>query len=235
MPVEVPTAGKRALVGTKAFASGVGDVGLAIVTAKTPAGLQMILVDARDEDRADTASWDVDAMVGSRSGRFDCTGLPATPQQELGAIDALYLEPDFHGGLWRLTACYAGALRRIARLLGQLIDDRGLKSSTAMQLRLGKVALEAEGALLWATNACQAVEQGETAPEAAVRAALFAREAVEGASDRALALVERVAGTSMHRRGSEIGRIARNLRFYLRQADLDGKLALATEHWFGET
>ena len=43
-----------------------------------------------------------------------------------------------------------------------------------------------------------------------------------------LVLVERVAGTAMHARGSETGRIARDLRFFLRQAHLDDKLALAT-------
>ena len=60
---------------------------------------------------------------------------------------------------------------------------------------------------------------------------LFAREAIEQAATRLLALVERVNGTAMHRRGSEIGRLSRDLRLYLRQADLDGKLRVATTPW----
>jgi len=220
------------LTGNKAFASGVGDIGLAIVTAKSQGTLQMVLVDATDATRGRPESWDVDAMVGSRSGRFDCANLPAGDSERLGQPDALFAEPAFHGGLWRLSACYAGALGRIARLLAELLDSRGLRSLPQTRHRLGLVAVEAEGALLWATNACLAVELGEAASNHAVRAALFSREAIEQAADRALALCERAAGTAMHRRTSELGRLARDLRFYLRQADLDGKLAMATEHWF---
>lgn len=232
-PVQLdPSSKVPKLAGTKAFASGVGDIGMAIVTAKATDEIQMLLVDARDDGRADPGSWDVDAMVGSRSGRFDCAGLPAGPKQRLGEPDALFLEPDFHGGLWRLAACYSGALDRIARLLGELLEARGLRSTSPMRDRLGQVAIEAEGAKLWATSACLAVERGEAPAEVAVRTALFAREAIERSADRALSITERAAGTSIHRRDSELGRLTRDLRFYLRQADLDGKLALATERWF---
>lgn len=220
------------LTGTKTFASGVGDIGLAIVTAKSEGILQMVLVDATDAVRGRSESWDVDAMVGSRSGQFDCADLPAEIDDQLGPPNALFAEPAFHGGLWRLSACYAGAMGRIARLLADLLDVRGLRSMPQMRHRLGLVAVESEGALLWATNACLAVELGEAASDDAVRAALFSREAIEQAADRALAICERTAGTAMHRRTSELGRLVRDLRFYLRQADLDGKLALATEHWF---
>jgi len=235
VPVEiVDTDGVLTLCGAKAFASGLGDVGLAIVTAECSGGLQMILIDARDPDRADHKDWDVDAMVGSRSGKFNCEGLTADRGVQLGSKDALFLEPAFHGGLWRLAACYAGALARIARLLAGKMKASGQSSVPQMHHRLGQVAIEAEGALLWATHACLAVEQAKMPTESAVRAALFAREAVEANCDRALSLAERSAGTLVHRRGDALGRVMRDLRFYLRQADLDGKLALATHYWIGE-
>lgn len=228
-PVVIEGAGDAAvLVGSKLFSSGLGDVALGIVLARSEAGLQMVLVAADDPARADHDAWDVAAMVGSRSGRFDCTGLPAGPAQCVGGPDAVLAEPEFHGGLWRLAACYAGAMEQLARATAALIDRRGQRESAVMQLRLGNIALEAHGALLWTRAAAAAVEGGGAA---AVQTALFAREAVEQGALRLLAVVERIAGSTLHRRDSELGRSDRDLRFYLRQADLDGKLALATSLW----
>jgi alkylation response protein AidB-like acyl-CoA dehydrogenase len=223
------------LAGVKTFASGLGDVTLAIVTARVADGLQMVLIDATDATRGEISAWDVDGMVGSQSGRFDCTGLPAGPTERLGAVDALFIEPDFNGGVWRLCACYAGAMERLARLTARQIDQTGSRGDPLAAHRLGHLAMEAMGAGVWARSACLAVESPGAPPADAVAVTLFAREAIEQAATRLLALVERVNGTAMHRRGSEIGRLSRDLRLYLRQADLDGKLRVATTPWlFGE-
>lgn len=222
------------LNGIKAFASGVGDIAFAIVTARGSDGLQMIIVASGDPARADHTAWDVDGMVGSRSGRFDCTGLPATTDERLGGPDALFTEPDFHGGVWRLAACYAGAMTRLAVLGAEWLNRRDQLEAPLMKARLGASAIEAETAVLWSRHAARTVEGREGSEGRAIRAALFAREAVEQAAARQMALTERLFGTAMHRRDSEAGRIARDLRFYLRQADLDGKLALATAHWLIE-
>ncbi|TPG48231.1 acyl-CoA dehydrogenase family protein [Sphingomonas glacialis] len=219
------------LAGVKTFASGLGDVTHAIVTARVADGLRMVVIDATDAARGEIFDWDVDGMVGSRSGRFDCTGLPAGPADCLGAVDALFIEPDFNGGVWRLCACYAGAMERLARLTARQIDRTGSRDDPLAAHRLGHLAMEARGAVLWARSACLAVEALQASPAEAVTTTLFAREAIEQAATRLLALVERVNGTAMHRRGSEIGRLSRDLRLYLRQADLDGKLRVATAGW----
>ncbi|MGY2736696.1 acyl-CoA dehydrogenase family protein [Sphingomonas sp. UYP23] len=219
------------LAGVKTFASGLGEVTLAIVTARVADGLRMVVIDATDPARGEIFDWDVDGMVGSQSGRFDCTGLPAMRADCLGAADALFIEPDFNGGVWRLCACYAGAMERLARLTAQRIGQEGRHGDPLAAHRLGHLAMEARGAALWARSACLAVETSEVPPAEAVATTLFAREAIEQAATRLLALVERLNGTAMHRRGSEIGRLARDLRLYLRQADLDGKLRVATAEW----
>ena len=220
------------LTGVKTFASGLGDVTLAIVTARVADGLRMVLTDATDPARGEILDWDVDGMVGSQSGRFECTGLPAGPADCLGAVDALFIEPDFNGGVWRLCACYAGAMERLARLTSYQVDRTGSRGDPLAAHRLGHLAMEAKGAALWARAACLAVETPQVPPGEAVATTLFAREAIEQAATRMLALVERINGTAMHRRGSEIGRLSRDLRLYLRQADLDGKLRVATADWF---
>ncbi len=228
-PVERTCAtGKASLAGTKAFASGLGEAGLAIVTFPTEAGPQMVLAAADDPRRASHERWDVDGMVGSRSGWFDCTGLPAGPGYLLGEPSAFVQEPDFHGGVWRLVAIYAGAMRRLAELAESAIETRPSDERQLARSRLGLITIEAETATLWSRAASYSAEANDCSDDG-VATALLAREAVEQAAMRMLTLIERAAGATMHARTSELGRTARDLRFFMRQANLDGKLALATE------
>ena len=219
------------LTGVKAFASGLGDVSIAVLTAKTPHGLQMILADVSGSARFDHGAWDMTAMVGSRSGQFDCTGLSAQHDQRLGMPDALFAEPAFHGGIWRIIACYAGALTALAHGLRRQLEQKGSVDDALTWHRLGLAAMEAETVRTLARAACLAVETEDAAPAAAIATVLFAREAVEQAATRQFELIERTTGTALHRSGSANGRIMKNLRLYLRQAQLDGKLALATSNW----
>lgn len=229
-PVTLADGPDPVLCGTKAYASGLGEVRVAVVTAATPAGLQMVLVEPSDPDRADHGAWDVDGMVGSQSGRFVCDGLPAGPAQRLGPPGALFAEPSFHGGVWRLAACYAGGMARIATLCAEQV--RNLPTDNALAIaRLGGIAIEAQTAALWARHAARMFADVASAPDQVIAAALFAREATEAAAIRLLAAAERLLGARMHARGHEAGRIARDLRLFLRQADCDGKLALATGCW----
>lgn len=218
------------LHGTKAFASGLGDVRLAVLSATTDRGLQLLLADATDPGRADMSCWDMDAMVGSRSGQFDCGGLPADENDRVGAVDAFFDEPQFHGGIWRLCACYSGAMRGIADDLAVLTERRGFHDDALMQHRLGLVAIEAQTGALWTQAACHSAETG-TDYNSIMSTVLFAREAVEQAAERLMTHAERIGGTALHQRRSRLGRRIRDLRLYLRQAQLDGKLALATGCW----
>lgn len=233
-PVRLETSPEgTTLHGGKAFASGLGDVTLAVVSAATEQGLQLVLADATDASRFDHSGWDMHAMVGSRSGRFDCTGLPAGATHRLGDADAFFAEPDFHGGIWRLCACYSGAMMRLVDDLALLINRRDSGDDALGLHRMGLAAIEAETSALWAREACIAAEIG-TDPNRAISAVLFAREAIEHSAARLIALAERIGGTQLHHRSSDPGRTIRDLRLYLRQAQLDGKLALATgcwQHW----
>ena len=239
-PVTIQPGG--GVTGIKAFASGLGDVALAVVTARTvnpdgvaPSGPQMLLLPASDAVRWTTKAWDMAAMVGTRSGRFDATGFTADADTLLGRAGAMLLEPDFHGGIWRLVAAYAGAMDRLARDLSAALEARGLADDPLMRHRLGEAAMEAHGARLWATDACEAAEPpGGVAPAdpgPAIARVLLAREAVEAGAGRLLAQLERALGTAIHAHGSATGRMMRDLRLFMRQAALDGKLAYATQLW----
>lgn len=56
---------------------------------------------------------------------------------------------------------------------------------------------------------------------------LLAREAVEAACVEVMDLAERAIGTAAHGTAHPVDRMCRDLRFYLRQAALDDKLARA--------
>lgn len=233
-PVQiVPGETGQELSGEKAYASGLGVVTLAIVTAQTDAGLQMVLIDARDMSRGNQAAWDVDGMVGSVSGTFMCDRLPAGDAQQIGSPGAMLEEPAFHGGVWRLAACYAGAIQRLAVLCNEVVEaaDASGRDNPINRARLGSVVIESQTATLWARHAAEVMSDPAANRDAKIAAALFAREACEQAADRTLALAERVIGARLHQRGNEAGRIARDLRLFLRQAALDDKLALATRLW----
>ncbi len=210
------------LGGRKRFCSGLGLVDVALVTAAAEDGERLFMVDARAADRLDVRAWDAVSMVGSASGGFDCEGLALGPEAALGPPGALVSEPDFHGGLWRLCACHAGAMDAIARGLTAKLAG-GLADEPRQRQRVALIAMEAQTAALWSDRA-RALAEADGAGREAVAAALFAREAIEGAAQRQRDLVERAMGTALHLRGSSIGRLLRDLHFFIRQAVLDAKL-----------
>lgn len=227
----------HSLRGTKTFASGLGEVAYAIVTATVPdGGCQMVVTEAGESQRWHRDAWDVTAMVGTCSGEFTTDHLPAGQEWLLGEPGALFEEPDFNGGVWRLCAGYAGAMSAIAQATLHHLQRSPAGDAAEMRLRLGHIAHHAQTALLWAWQACRALEMPcGKAGQHAIATSLFAREAIEQAAAVQLALVERVAGTSLHRRGSVLGRMVRDLRFFLRQAALDAKLDAATSIWQDDT
>ncbi len=223
------------LHGTKTFASGLGEVDYAIVTASDAHDrCQMVIVPARETHRLHGEAWDVAAMVGTCSGDFTLDHLAAGQEWQLGPPGALFVEPDFNGGVWRLCAGYAGAMTAVAEHALRLCEERGLDQDPVTRQRLGQIAMHAQTALLWAWQACCALEmRTDLSPpgEGAVATSLFAREAIEAQAAAQIQLVERIGGTALHRRGSPLGRLLRDLRFFLRQAALDAKLDYALTIW----
>lgn len=219
------------LGGSKCFASGLGMVALAVVTASDgEGGCRLLLVDADEPGRQDLAAWDMDGMAGSASGRFTLDGMRVPPTRHLGAAGALFAEPWFHGGLWRICAAQAGALQALATGLHHHLDMRHQSDDPVQRQRLAGAVLAAETALLWAQAAAAAMAPPVPHPDA-IETPLLAREAVEQAAGRVLEVIERAAGTALHARSAPLGLMARDLRLYLRQASLDAKLQTALGLW----
>lgn len=237
-PVTIEACGQSPkLRGVKAFASGLGEVAHAIVTAADEQGAcQMVIAPGGDPARWRLSAWDVAAMVGTCSGEFIVEGLDAGQANLLGKPGALFAEPDFNGGIWRLCAAYAGAMAAIAQFAVAHAEQRGADDDPLMRSRMGQVQANAQTALLWAWHACRALEvsDGPRRTDRSLAASLFAREAIEHAASEQMTLVERMIGTAGHRRGSRLGRTMRDLRFFLRQAALDAKLDTAVSLYTGE-
>lgn len=208
------------LAGRKRFCSGLGVVGAVVLTARTEQGTQLVLANSGDPHRADASSWQVSGMRATASGSYDFDGLEA---ETLGAPGDYEREPHFQGGVWRYAALHVGGLEALAEAVRAVVADRGDAASEAQLHRVARIATLAHGARLLVDDAARQVE-APGAVEAAVALSLAAREAVEQACLDGIAIADRALGTRAFAEPSLPDRVRRDLSFFLRQADLDGKL-----------
>ena len=208
------------LVGEKRFCSGLGLVRQAIVTARSGEGVQLVLIRCDDPARQDAGCWQTTGMRATISGGFRMAGLRGEP---VGQPDDYMREPHFEGGIWRYAALQTGALERLAEALGAHVQRAGAPSPM-QAARLVTLTRLARTARLWVEHAAGAVENSAD-PD--ISAALLAREAVEDACLRGMVVAERGLGTAAFMAANPVERILRDLAFFLRQANLDGKTMLA--------
>lgn len=229
-PLEFTAIGedRGVLSGTRMFCSGLGLLSVAVVPVKTDAGPLLLLARVGDPDRSDASAWDVSGMRATASGRYDLTGVAA---EVLGQPGDYLREPHFEGGIWRYCALHCGGLEALAECVRQYLLSRGQSGQAQQEARLARLVLLAHTARLWVEASSVAVERaaitGGHAVPAAVTQALLARQAVETACLEGIALTERAMGTAAFAASTNADRIRRDLAFFLRQANLDGKCAKA--------
>jgi hypothetical protein len=208
------------LSGRKRFCSGLGLVQRAVVLAAAGvAGPQMVLADVSDPARAEPEDWQVSGMRATQSGGYDFDDVAA---QRIGAPGDVLAEPHFEGGIWRYLALKTGAIEALAEAVRMQLRKQEDAGGSRHRARLVRAASAAQSARLSTEAAARAVEAPGAGP-AAVSQVLAAREVVEASARSALEIADRVLGTAGFRSGSRVDLIRRDLAFYLRQADLDGK------------
>ena len=222
--IDADTGGLLRLSGGTRFASGLGTVSHAVVTAGGSDGLRLAIAEVRDPKRADAAAWDTSGMRATASGSYDFNGATAEP---LGAAGDYMREPHFQGGVWRYAALHTGGLEALAEEVRRAVG--ATQSPGEAQLhRLARIAGLAHRARLMVEDAAARAEAPGAGLEA-VALSLAAREEVEAACLEGIALADRALGTRSFAKGHRVELVRRDLGFFLRQADLDGKLRQVAE------
>ncbi|MBN8189762.1 MAG: acyl-CoA dehydrogenase [Rhodobacteraceae bacterium] len=208
------------LTGCKRFASGLGTVSRAVVTAQTSDGPRLVIADVTDPARADAEAWNTSGMRATASGRYDFEGVQAEP---LGVAGDYLREPHFEGGVWRYAAVHVGGLEALAEEVRQAVRAQGDEAGEAQLHRVARLASLAHGSRLFVEDAARQVAAPDAGKDA-VAVSLAAREAVEAACQEAIALADRALGTRAFGTGHRVDLVRRDLGLFLRQANLDGKL-----------
>lgn len=222
------------LRGTKRFASGLGLVSPVIVSARTRDGAQLLLVEASRAERMDAASWTTSGMKATVSGTFRFEGMVVDADALLGRPGDYAREPHFEGGVWRYTALHVGGMEALAEAARRHAVDGGFAGDPLTATRLAELATACETGRLWVESAAARVEAKDAGAHE-VGYVLLAREAIERACISAIETVDRLIGAASFFAGHPVERVRRDLSFFLRQANLDGKRAKAAEAVAGST
>ena len=216
------------LSGAKRFASGLGLVGKAVVTAAGADGPQLLLVPTSNSERADPATWRMGGMRATQSGRYDLTGLKVGTKSLLGEPGDYLREPHFEGGIWRYCAAHLGAAEGIYEDMRDMLARQGRDGDPHQQRRIAGGAVAVETARLWLLRAATEVEADNALADKAALS-LLAREVTDRNCRTVMEQAESALGMAAHVEGSRIERACRDLRLFLKQAAPDAKLARAAE------
>ncbi len=217
------------LQGAKSYASGLGVVGAAILTAPSENGAtQLLLVETDEPERADSSSWNAAGMRATRSGRYDFEGVRIGPDRLIGRPGDYEREPLFEGGVWRYCAAHLGGAEAVYTLMRDALVARDRAGDPHQQRRLVVAACALETARLWLER-CAREAEAQAAPPRKAILSLLAREVTEDACRTVLAQAQAALGVGAHLEGSAIERIARDLSLFLCQAGPDAKRARAAD------
>ena len=223
-----------ALSGRKSFATGAGHIDTVVVTAALPGGgRQMLLVDASDPLRADSAAWKVSGMKGTVSGGYDLTGLALADVALIGAPGDYEREPRFSAGAWRFTAVQLGGVERVLTLLRDHLAASPSGGDAVHRARFGLALAEARSAYLWVREAATRAERPE-AGRADIALVLMTRGVVERAGLAVMEAAQRSVGTRAFFTDQPLDLACRDLALYLRQPAPDQALDRAAAAFIAE-
>ena len=238
------------LAGGKTFASGLGHVTRALVTAARDGpqdGWQMLVI-ATDEQppREDRAFWKPLGMRATASFAADFSGLRVASGDLLGTLGDYYSEPTFTGGSIRFAAVQQGGTEAVFDETRRFLARLGRTGDPHQRARLGEMAWRVESGRLWLDGAARHVAGAGAGAEMAMcgdagadagRAVAYARlmrSAIEDIALRVLALADRSVGARGLLRPEPFERLHRDLTHYLRQPAPDAALAEAGRHVLGD-
>ena len=229
-PVALEGGGELRLAGAKDYASGLGVLTHAVVSARVEAGTQLVFVPVGDASRGDADAWRLAGMRATRSGRYRFDGVAlggGIHGARLGGPGDWFQEPHFEGGVWRYCAAHLGAAERLYTEMRDGLVARGRAADPHQQARLVSAAVAIGSVRLWVERAAHRVQAAGAGPDAAA-VALLAREVTQNACRGVIRTVEEALGLGAHVWGP-VERTRRDLAAFVCQAAPDAKRARAAE------
>jgi len=220
------------LHGGKAFCSGAGYAGRAVVTAETPEGKTKLAYVPTQAASARKLDGRMQGMRAAVTGRISFEGNRIASEDWIGAEDDYLREPAFSVGAWRGSAVTCGGLEVLIDLSMRHLVARGRAADPHQLARMGRVWIARESALLWLGRSAEAAQRSFAEDDTAecVATVNLARIAIETASLEAITLVERSLGLAAFLHPDPIERMRRDLATYLRQPAPDDVLTEAAAH-----
>ncbi|MBE7209683.1 MAG: acyl-CoA dehydrogenase family protein [Gluconacetobacter diazotrophicus] len=216
------------LSGGKAFCSGAGHAGRALVTARSAAGdTFMHLVDVSGL-RPSTPRL-LSGVRGAVTADMPLDDVPAAAP--VGAPGDYLRQPEFSAGAWRGSAIACGALEALVDDTVAALRARNRHRAPHQAARIGRLLIARDTAIAWVDRAATAADGNDPGHVAAT--VNLSRIAVEAACLDAVPLVQRALGLQAMASGTRIERVLRDLATYLRQPAPDETLEEAAL-WFAD-
>ncbi len=222
------------LDGVLRFASGIGLIDRALVSARLDADHHLLLDIAADQVDPDLTSWNTTAMDAARSFtvRVDA-GVPGTAQ--VGDADFYLSRPGFVVGGLGVAAVWAGGARHVVEAVAAGL--REFTPTAHQELRLGlmeQAVWTAELAVSSTAARLTGLKQDDVAAEISM-----ARTAVVLSCDTVLEHAPLIVGPAGLSTNARLARVLCDLAIYVRQHHLDseatrlGAAAVATQRLLG--
>lgn len=214
--------GDGGLEGGKSYASGAGVLSHALVTADTPAGQQLLLLDlSRVAPTIDRDWWRVTGMQRSETHQVRWRGAAVPGDASIGAPGCYAREPYFSGGALRFVAVHAGGIAALFDYTRDHLVATARADDPFQAARLAELFALAAGAAAAVRDA--AVCWFEDEGEARLARVAAARLAVTQAAERAIILAQQAVGLQGHFLAHPLAATLADLSVYVRQPAPDAQ------------
>jgi len=222
----IPAGTGLELSGAKTFCSGARLVNRALITGNIDTagreGWQMAIIDMQKigQDGIDMESWKPLGMKASGSYRVDFSGYQLTEPELLGRPGIYLNQPYFNGGAIRFAAVQLGGAEAICQETINYLKELNRTDDPFQKLRLSNMMSAVVSGRLWLEQAGKHyddwADEGEH-DEALIAFANMTRVNIEEICLRIMEDSNRCIGARGLMEPYPLGRIFRDLSFYLRQ------------------
>ncbi|MEK9209737.1 acyl-CoA dehydrogenase [Sphingomonas sp. 2378] len=205
------------LSGGKSYASGAGVLSHALVTADTPGGPQLLLLDlSRIVPVIDRDWWRVTGMQRSETHQVRWHDAVIEDEDRIGAPDLYAREPFFSGGALRFVAVHAGGVAGIFDRTCDHLVQAGRADDPFQSARLAELfGLAGTAAAIVRRTATLWFEEAED--EARLARVASARLVVTDAAERAIVIAREAVGLAGQFLSHPLSALLSDLAVYLRQ------------------